>query len=294
MLENFLEKNKIESCFNESLKKYTSFKVGGNARCIAMPDSIEKASKLIKFLRENKIKFYFLGNGTNVIFNDNGYDGVIIKTTKIDNIQIENTHVLVGAGVSLTYLSKLLAQRGLSGLECCYGIPGNLGGGTFMNAGAYGGEVSECIKTVTYIDENGDIKTISKENCNFSYRHSIFMERKWLIVGVEFDMKNGESEKMLEFMESIMQKRKDKQPLDKPSAGSSFKRPTGYYAAALIEECGLKGFKVGGAQVSEKHAGFIINTGNATCEDIVRLADIVQKTVYEKKNVIIEKEMIIV
>ena len=294
MLRNFLEQNNIQALYNESLKKHTSFKVGGNALCIASPDSEEKASELIKFLKENDMKYYFLGNGSNVIFNDNGFDGVIIKTNLLNSISIEGNIITCGSGVTLTNMSRTAAQNGLSGLECCYGIPGNIGGGTFMNAGAYGGEVSECIEAVTYIDENGEIKTISKEECDFSYRHSVFVGKKWLITKVRFNMKNGNKEGMLNFMDDIMQRRRDKQPLDKPSAGSSFKRPEGYFAAALIDECGLKGFRVGGAQVSEKHAGFIVNAGDATCEDIVNLANKVRQIVYDKKGVTLEKEMIIV
>lgn len=294
MLKNFLEQNKIEAHFDESLKKHTTFKVGGNAFCIAEPDNSEKASLLIKYLKNNDIDFYFLGNGSNVIFNDKGYNGVIIKTTAINSINIDKNIIEVGAGVPLTSLSRTAALNSLSGLECCYGIPGNVGGGTFMNAGAYGGEISACIKSVTFIDENGEIKNISKEECDFSYRHSIFMEHNWFITSVKFEMKTGNKDEMLTFMEDIMQKRRSKQPLDKPSAGSSFKRPEGYFAAALIDECGLKGLTVGGAQVSEKHAGFIVNIGNATCRDIVELADKVRKIVYDKKGVVLEKEMIIV
>ena len=294
MLKNFLEQNNIQALYDESLKKHTSFKVGGNAKCIASPDTEEKAANLIKFLNENNIKYYFLGNGSNVIFNDNGFDGVIIKTNLLNLISIDGNIAVCGAGVPLSVMSRTAAQNSLSGLECCYGIPGNVGGGTFMNAGAYGGEISECIKSVTYIDENGKINTISKSECDFSYRHSVFMGKKWLITRIEFDMKNGNKEEMLNFMDDIMQRRRDKQPLDKPSAGSSFKRPEGYFAAALIDECGLKGYRVGGAQVSEKHAGFIINAGDATCEDIVNLASKVQQIVFEKKGVTLEKEMIII
>ncbi len=294
MLKKFLEDNKIEAKFNESLKKHTTFKVGGNALCIAEPDDAEKASVLIRYLKNNNIDFYFLGNGSNVIFNDKGYNGVIIKTSAMNSINIKDNIIIVGSGLSLTSLSRTAAINSLTGLEYCYGIPGNVGGGTFMNAGAYGGEISTCIHSVTFIDEHGEIKTISKKECNFSYRHSIFMEHKWLITGVKFEMKAGNKEEMLIFMDDIMQKRRNKQPLDKPSAGSSFKRPNGYFAAALIDECGLKGLTVGGAQVSEKHAGFIVNIGNATCQDIVDLADKVQKIVYDKKGIILEKEMIII
>ena len=294
MIKTFLKDNGIDAHFNESMQKHTTFKVGGNAMCIAVPDTVEKAAVLIKFLNENNIKHYFLGNGSNVIFNDNGFDGVIIKTSALNSIEIDKNYVKSGAGVLMTALAKKLQENNLSGLEFCYGIPGNIGGGVFMNAGAYGGEISDCLVSVEYIDEKGVLKSISKEECDFSYRHSRFMKEKWLIVSATFKLEEKDGEEMLCFMEDIMQRRKDKQPLDKPSAGSSFKRPVGYFAAALIDECGLKGMTVGGAQVSEKHAGFIVNIGGATCEDIVALADKVRQIVFEKKGVVLEKEMIIV
>ena len=294
MLKKFLSENEIAAHFDESLKKHTTFKVGGNAMCIATPDTAEKAARLIKFLRENSIKYYFLGNGSNVIFRDEGFDGVIIKSSLLKNMEINGTTAVVGAGVLMTVFSKALQEKGLSGMECMYGIPGNVGGGLFMNAGAYGGEISRCLSQIEYVDEYGNIKTISKEDCGYSYRHSVFMSNKWFITSAVFTLKEGDKTEMLSFMEDIMHKRRDKQPLDKPSAGSSFKRPRGYFAAALIDECGLKGLTVGGAQVSEKHAGFIVSTGDATCRDIVRLADKVRQIVYEKKGVVLEKEMIIV
>ena len=288
MIRNFLTENNIVAYFDESMKKHTTFKVGGNAMCIAVPDTIEKAAALVKFLNENNIKKYFLGNGSNVIFNDEGFDGVIVKTSNLNDFEINGNTVTASAGLLMTSLSKKVQEKGLSGLEFCYGIPGNVGGGVFMNAGAYGGEISQCLVSVDYIDENGQLCTIAKEDCDFSYRHSVFMKNNWLIVSAKFELTPKDSAEMLAFMEDIMQRRKDKQPLDKPSAGSSFKRPVGYFAAALIDECGLKGLTVGGAQVSEKHAGFIVNIGGATCRDIVALAD------KERRGVELEKEMIIV
>ena len=294
MVKKFLEENNITAYYDESMKKYTTFKVGGNAECIAMPDTVEKAALLVKYLKENNIKSYYVGNGSNVIFSDGGFDGVIVKTSNLNTVEIDGNKIVSGAGVLMTSLSKKAQENGLSGLECCYGIPGNVGGGVFMNAGAYGGEISQALVSVDYLDEGGNLHTLTKEECDFSYRHSVFMKNKWLIVSATFLMENKDSAEMLEFMEDIMQRRKDKQPLDKPSAGSSFKRPVGYFAAALIDECGLKGLTVGGAQVSEKHAGFIVNIGGATCQDIVDLADKVREIVLDKKGVVLEKEMIIV
>lgn len=296
MLEQFLRQNDISAVFNESMKKHTTFKVGGNAACVAMPDSVEKRRALIKFLNENKIRCYFLGNGSNVIFSDEGFDGVIIKTSKLNfiNIDKKNNTAQAGAGVLMTSFSRMMRENGLGGMEFAYGIPGNIGGGCYMNAGAYGGQISDCVLSVEYIDRQGNVRTVSRRDCDYSYRHSVFMENKWLITSATFRLWPKDKVSMLAYMEDIMQRRVEKQPLDMPSAGSSFKRPRGYYAAALIDECGLKGFSVGGARVSTKHAGFIVNTGSASCADIVALADAVRKTVMEKKGVQLEKEMIIV
>lgn len=294
MIENFLIENKIKYLKDESLKKHTTFKVGGKADFVVSPSNLSVLSKLIKYLNENGVKYYFLGNGSNVIFNDQGFKGVIIKSQGFNDCSFDGTKAYFGAGVSMTYAAKLCGEKGLSGIEFCYGIPGNIGGGIFMNAGAYGGEISQNIVYVKYLDENGDPQTIYKADCNFSYRHSCFMGKKRFILGAEFELTPKPKDEIISFMEDIMKRRIEKQPLDKPSAGSSFKRPEGYFAAALIDECGLKGKSIGGASVSEKHAGFIVNNGGATCRDIVRLADLVSDTVYKEKGVRIEKEMIIV
>ena len=294
MIENFLIENKIKYLKDESLKKHTTFKVGGKADFVVSPSNLSVLSKLIKYLNENDIKYYFLGNGSNVIFNDQGFKGVIIKSQGFNDCSFDGNKAYFGAGVSMTYAAKLCGEKGLSGIEFCYGIPGNIGGGIFMNAGAYGGEISQNIVYVKYLDENGDPQTICKADCNFGYRHSCFMGKKRFILGAEFELTPKPKDEIISFMEDIMKRRIEKQPLDKPSAGSSFKRPEGYFAAALIDECGLKGKSIGGAAVSEKHAGFIVNNGGATCRDIVRLADLVSDTVYKEKGVRIEKEMIIV
>ena len=295
MIKTFLKDNQIQFLQNESLKKHITFKVGGEAKFVAMPQTKHQAANLFKFLKENNIKYYIIGRGSNVIFRDEGFDGVIIKTSNMQNIEfIGEDKVYADSGVVLNVLCKSLQEKSLAGLEFCYGIPGNVGGGLFMNCGAYGGEISSAVCEVEYIDENGNFQKIDVKDCQFSYRHSIFQNNDWFITGCTFKLTKGDKTQILSFMEDIMQRRIDKQPLDKPSAGSSFKRPAGYFAAALIDECGLKGYSIGGAQVSEKHAGFIVNTGNATCNDIVALAEYVEQTVMQKKGVAIEKEMIIV
>ncbi|MBR2504234.1 MAG: UDP-N-acetylmuramate dehydrogenase [Oscillospiraceae bacterium] len=295
MLKTFFEENNIKYLENESLKKHTTFKVGGEAKFIALPSDCEQAVVLLRFLKANDIKYYILGKGSNVIFRDEGFDGVIVKTANLQKIEyIDDETVYAGAGVQLSTICKNLQEHSLKGLEFCYGIPGNVGGGLFMNAGAYGGEICSAVCEVEYIDENCEVKKIGVQDCDFSYRHSVFQGKDWFILGCKFKLTKGDSGQILSFMEDIMQRRVSKQPLDKPSAGSSFKRPVGYFAAALIEECGLKGCSIGGAQVSEKHSGFIINKGDATCADIVALAEHVEKVVLEKTGVTIEKEMIIV
>lgn len=293
-LKAFLEDNKIKALYNESLKNHTTFKVGGNRLCVVMPDTADKTIRLVQYLKKHGTKHYYIGNGSNIIFNDNGFDGVIIKSTLLDDVNINGFTVKAGAGVSVTSLARTLAEQGLSGLEFCYGIPGNVGGGVYMNCGAYNGQISDCIVSVEYIDETGRLKSISAQDCEFGYRHSVFMNNDWFIISATFKLKSGDKGQMLDYMSDIMSRRRDKQPLDKPSAGSSFKRPEGYFAAALIDQCGLKGMTVGGAQVSTKHAGFIVNIGEATCTDIISLADKVEEEVYRQTGVKLEKEMIIV
>ena len=294
MLKDFLCKNFFSFVENESLKKHTTMKVGGNADFIVYPKNALEVSVLISFLKKENIRYYILGNGSNVMFSDEGFKGVIIKSEKLNDIKIDGNEIYFGAGVSMTKAAKTAVENSLSGIEYCYGIPGNIGGGLYMNAGAYGGEISSSLVSVDCVDENGEIKTISAKDCNYGYRHSAFMSRKRFILGGLFRFENGNKEELKRFCDEIMQKRISKQPLDMPSAGSSFKRPAGHFAAALIDECGLKGKTIGGAQVSEKHAGFIVNKGDATCKDITALADYVENEVYKKTGIKIEKEMIIV
>jgi UDP-N-acetylmuramate dehydrogenase len=294
MIDKFLTDNNIDFRKDECLKKYSSFQIGGKADYVVFPDSVEKLSALKKFLNEKDIKFFILGNGSNVIFSDMGFKGVIIKMSFLNKVEINQETVKAMAGMNLTKLCLIAAENGLSGLESCYGIPGSVGGGIFMNAGAYGGEISDYIQSVEYMDKSGAIKSFDKQNCKFSYRDSIFKNNKRIITGATFILKKGERRDILNNMQNILQKRKEKQPLGIPSAGSFFKRPEGSYASALIDRCGLKGLSVGGAKVSEKHAGFIVNAGNATCEDVKELAGKISRIVCEKTGVKLEKEVVFV
>ncbi len=296
MIEDFLRENGIEYTRDESLARHTSFKVGGRAAFMAFPDTEEKLVRLVKELRkpDSGAKRYILGNGTNVIFSDGGFDGVVIRTTKMNRMRVEGNTLTTQAGASLSGVCMLAAANSLKGIEFCYGIPGSIGGGVFMNAGAYGGEISDHIESVTFLDPEGNRRTYSKEECAFGYRDSAFRYMDRVILEARFSLEQSDRQRLFAFMDDIMQRRRDKQPLDMPSAGSSFKRPDGYFAAALIDQCGLKGFGIGGARVSTKHAGFIVNTGGATCRDITALADEISRIVYEQKGVRLEKEMIIV
>lgn len=278
-----------------SLKDYTTFKIGGECRMLIDVSSSEAASELVKYLRRSSIKYTVIGRGSNILAPDEGYDGVILHFgNAISDVEINGNTVIACAGASLAEVCKKAQQVGLSGMENLYGIPGSIGGGLYMNAGAYGSEMKDVVISAEYIDENGELCHISAENMELSYRHSIFSERNCIITSVTFELTEGEPDKIKDAMAECMKKRVSKQPLEYPSAGSTFKRPEGSYASLLIEQCGLKGMSVGGAQVSEKHSGFVINTGGATCADVLELCKKVKNIVHEKTGYILELEPIII
>lgn len=281
---------------NELLKKHTTFKIGGNAKILVEINSENTLVQLLKFIRENNIKFFVLGKGSNILAEDNGFDGVILKiSNKFSEINIaDNGIVTCTAGTPLSELCLFALENSLSGLEFAYGIPGTAGGALFMNAGAYGGEIKDVVMSARYVDKKGNIMTINAEDMNLSYRHSIFSESTDnIIIDMTFCLNKGNKTEIKAKMDELLQKRKDKQPLEFPSAGSTFKRPQGSYASLLIEQCGLKGMSVGGAQVSEKHSGFVINTGDATFADVLSLCDKVKEIVKEKTGYILELEPVI-
>jgi UDP-N-acetylmuramate dehydrogenase len=280
------------NCF---LKNYTTFKIGGECRVLINVSSSTAASELVKYLRRNNIKYNIIGRGSNILAADEGYDGVILHFgNMISDVEIKENTVIAGAGASLAEVCKKAQQAGLSGMENLYGIPGSVGGGLYMNAGAYGSEMKDVVVSAEYIDENGKICSISAGDMELSYRHSIFSERNCIITSVVFELTKGNSDDIKEAMAECMKKRVSKQPLEYPSAGSTFKRPEGSYASLLIEQCGLKGMTVGGAQVSEKHSGFVINKGGATCNDVLELCRMVKEIVQEKTGYILELEPIII
>lgn len=280
----------------ESLKRHTTFKIGGNCKILININSADSLKEILKFLKERNIKYFVLGKGSNILADDKGFDGVILKISK-DFSHIEKmgeTEIFCTAGTSLSELCIFAMENSLSGLEFAYGIPGTAGGALFMNAGAYGGELKDIVRSAHYIDGNCELCSIHSEDMKLSYRHSIFSEKSdWIITDMTFSLLKGNREQIREKMNELLHKRKDKQPLEFPSAGSTFKRPEGSYASLLIEQCGLKGLSVGGAEVSTKHSGFVINKGNATFEEVIKLTDKVRKCVLEKTGYCLELEPII-
>lgn len=279
----------------EPLKRHVTFRTGGNADYFVTVDSAGKLAQLIKYLNEEHINYYILGNGSNLLFPDEGYRGVIIKIGRFaDDLVVENTQIRAGAGVRLSQVAHAAYQASLTGMEFAAGIPGTLGGAVVMNAGAYGGEMKDVLVSVTAIDEQGELVELTKEELELSYRHSVIPERRLVVTEAVLQLAQGDSQAIKSQMDDLAARRKEKQPLEYPSAGSTFKRPEGYFAGKLIEDAGLRGFQMGGAQVSEKHCGFVINRENATTEEILALIHYVQKCVYEKFGVRLEMEVKVV
>ena len=272
---------------NENLQLHTTYKVGGTCKYFITPKDVDELIELVKYLKENNIKYMVLGNGSNTIFSSKEYDGVIINLTNLNSMEIKDNKIYVESGYQLIKLSMDALNKGLSGLEFAAGIPGNIGGAVFMNAGAYKSDMSKLIKEVTFLDENLDIKTLSKEELNFSYRKSLFQDHpEYIILSTVLELEEGIKEEIKELMDNRKERRISSQPLDYPSAGSVFRNPSeDIFAGKLIEDLGLKGYQIGGAQISEKHANFIINVGGATGEDIKALIDLVKAKVKEKYNI---------
>ena len=277
---------------NEPLSKYTTFKIGGAALAVITAEKISVLSELLSLCKQYGVHRMIIGNGSNLLVNDDGYEGIVIKLDgDFKNIIIDGDIIRCGSGVTLASLCKFARDHSLGGLEFAWGIPGTVGGAAFMNAGAYGGEMKDVIISSSYITNDGVTGTFVGDENKLSYRHSVYSENDYVITGITVKLTFDDPELIKERMDDYMSRRKSKQPLDYPSAGSVFKRPEGYYAGGLIEECGLKGYKVGGAQVSEKHAGFIINKGGATFRDVCSLVEHIQKTVRENKGVELECEI---
>lgn len=280
---------------NEPMSKHTSFKIGGNADVYIKVNNLSKLSTILKECQATDVDYMILGNGSNLLVSDDGIRGVVIRLDgdfrKIT--LLDDTTIFCGAGATLAYLCKFALNCGLSGLEFAWGIPGTVGGAVFMNAGAYDGEMKDVVHSVSHISPNGEIGRTEKDDLNFGYRTSVYRSNNMIITGVTLKLKKGNPDEIREKMDDYMLRRSTKQPLEYPSAGSVFKRPEGNFAGALIEQCGLKGKTCGGAQVSEKHAGFIINKSNATAKDVRDLIGEIQKTVSDKTGYNLECELII-
>lgn len=287
---------KIPVLWDEPMKNHTSFKIGGPAAALCAPKDRQQLRELVGFVQREGVDSWYIGNGSNLLVSDKGLNGVaILLDSGFDGeIEVDGTVLLAPAGKKLSAVCAAACAAGLTGLEFAYGIPGSVGGAVYMNAGAYGGEMKDRLLWVEYLAPTGEIVRLEQEQLSLSYRHSRFMEEGMqgsCIVRAAFGLQRGEKAAIQSEMDRILNQRRQKQPLEYPSAGSTFKRPQGAFAAQLIDECGLKGFTVGGAQVSEKHAGFVINTGKATCADVLELTRQVRECVQEKTGYLLELEV---
>ena len=277
---------------DEPMSRHTTFRIGGPAALMALPRTVGEAKAAVKAARALEVEPFFLGNGSNLLAADGGYPGFVVKLAgDFDQIREVNRGLEAGSAVLLSRLSNALLGRGLTGLEFAGGIPGSVGGAVTMNAGAYGGEIAQVLESTAFLDESGEVRTLPASECGFGYRKSIFSDRKCLILKARFHLEQGGPAAIKARMEELAAKRREKQPLEYPSAGSMFKRPPGHFAAALIDQCGLKGLTVGGAQVSEKHAGFVVNRGGATCADVLELVRQVKEEVLRQTGVELEMEV---
>lgn len=286
----------IPVLWDEPMKNHTSFKIGGPAAALCAPKNRRQLRELVGFVQREGVDSWYIGNGSNLLVSDAGLNGIaILLDSSFDGeIELDGTVLLAPAGKKLSAVCAAACAAGLTGLEFAYGIPGSVGGAVYMNAGAYGGEMKDRLLWVEYLAPTGEIVRLEQEQLSLSYRHSRFMEEGMqgsCIVRAAFGLQRGEKAAIQSEMDRILNQRRQKQPLEYPSAGSTFKRPQGAFAAQLIDECGLKGFTVGGAQVSEKHAGFVINTGKATCADVLELTRQVRECVQEKTGYLLELEV---
>lgn len=292
-LAEFCQQHAISCRRDTPMREYTTFRVGGNAQFSALPSSFAELQTLVTYLHRQQIQpIWFVGRGSNLLVPDAGLPGVVIFTWGLSAVSADGDTLTADAGVSLTSLCRTAESNSLTGLEFAFGIPGTVGGGIYMNAGAYGGELRDCILWAEYLDAEGNLHRLDRDQLELSYRHSIFSSHDdWCIVRAGFRLRKGEPAAISDRMAELMNKRREKQPLNFPSAGSTFKRPEGAFAGALIEQCGLKGYRVGDACVSEKHAGFVVNLGSASCADIEALIAHVQTTVQRETGYFLETEV---
>ena len=291
-LNRFVPQDKIKT--QELMSRHTTFKVGGPADCLVSPSDAEQLAGVLKYLNKVEIPYFVIGNGSNLLVSDAGYRGVIIKVgEEMSRVTVEGNRIHAGSGASLAMVARAALDAGLTGLEFAAGIPGTVGGALIMNAGAYDGEMKMVVEEVTVVDAEGTLLTIDNATMEFGYRTSALKNQKFVATGCTFLLEKGDPEQIKAKMDDFGQRRREKQPLEFPSAGSTFKRPEGHFAGKLIQDAGLAGFTVGGAQVSEKHCGFVINTGDATAKDIRILIGFVQDKVKETFGVDLEPEVIL-
>ncbi len=289
-LTDYIEEKRVYK--DEPMKKHTTFRVGGNADYFIVPKTEKEIQNVIHLCQKEHMPYYILGNGSNLLVGDKGYRGVIIEICKaMDEICVEGSFLNVQAGALLSKVGSAALGAGLTGFEFASGIPGTMGGAVFMNAGAYGGEMKDILAEVTVLDDAGTVRTLKREELELGYRTSIVAKRGYVVLSAKVKLQTGDPDKIRERMEELKEQRTTKQPLEYPSAGSTFKRPEGYFAGKLIADAGLRGFQVGGAQVSEKHCGFVINKENATAADIVELMRQIIEKVQVKFGVKLEPEV---
>ncbi|MGL5716288.1 MAG: UDP-N-acetylmuramate dehydrogenase [Paraclostridium sp.] len=289
-LLNILQKEDV--LMDESMSKHTSFKVGGPVDFLVKPRNEEQIKEVIGLAKNENIPYLILGNGSNLLVRDGGIRGIVVKIAdNFNEFNIENTTVTAQSGAMLSFMGKAIMRNNLGGFEFAAGIPGTLGGAIAMNAGAYGGEMKDIVTSVRLLDTDGNIIELSNEEMQFTYRKSILSSKDYIVLSARIELKEGNYEEIRDIMKDLTNKRVTKQPLNLPSAGSTFKRPEGYFAAKLIEDSGLKGLTLRGAQVSDKHCGFIVNLGNATAKDILDLIYVVKSTVSSKFGVNLEEEV---
>lgn len=280
--------------FGEPMSRHTTFGIGGPADCFLTPETESEMQAVMRVIQEERLPFFVLGGGANLLVRDKGIRGVVISTSRLQGLRRDGNHVIAGSGVSTVRAARFAQEEGLSGMEFASGIPGTVGGAAFMNAGAYGGEMSKIIVSALTCDDMGNFHTYSKEDIAYEYRHSLFMDDPQAILSITYELVPDDKQEIKARMDEFNRRRHEKQPLDARSAGSTFKRPEGHFVGAMIEELGLKGFSMGEAAVSEKHAGFLINKGGASCEDMLMLIREVQRQVKARFGVDLEPEVQII
>lgn len=279
---------------DEPLSGYTSFKIGGCASCLVEIENTKQLASMARYLNMVEYPYFVLGNGSNTLVSDDGFNGIVLHIGKhFEEITVAGNTITAKAGAMLARVSKIAQENGLKGLEFAAGIPGSVGGGVVMNAGAYGGEMSQVVRLVKVISSEGETLELDRDSLEFGYRNSVLKHKKFIVSEVVFELEEGNPEEIKALMADYNARRREKQPLNLPSAGSTFKRPEGYFAGKLIMDAGLRGYRIGGAQISEKHCGFVVNTGNATAADVLDVMAEAQERVYDKFGVRLEPEVVI-